>query len=89
MLEDLRAFEREPPEGAPGLLLISTGTPESNRAMDLEAPILLDGAFAAANAYGAPGTPSAVLIDADAKVASQVAVGADAVFELAGRTVEA
>jgi peroxiredoxin len=89
MLEDLRAYEGEPPEDAPRILLISTGTPESNRAMDLEAPILLDGAFATANAYGAPGTPSAVLLDADAKVASAVAVEADAVFELGGRAVEA
>jgi peroxiredoxin len=89
MLEDLRAFEQEPPEGAPGLLLISTGSVESNRAMEVDAPVLLDGAFAAANAYGAPGTPSAVLLDADAKIASPVAVGADAVFELAGRAVEA
>ncbi len=89
MLEDLRAFEREPPDGAPRMLLISTGSVDSNRAMDMEAPILLDGAFAAANAYGAPGTPSAVLLDADARVASPVAVGADAVFELGGRAVEA
>ena len=89
MLEDLRAFEREPPEGAPEMLLISTGSPESNRAMDLESPVVLDGAFAAANAYGSPGTPSAVLLDAEARVASPVAVGADAVFELAGRAVQA
>jgi peroxiredoxin len=89
MLEDLRAFEREPPEGAPRILLVSTGSVESNRAMELEAPILLDGAFAAANAYGAPGTPSAVLLDAEARVASPVAIGADAVFELAGRAVQA
>ena len=84
MLPDLRAFEQAPPAGAPKLLLISTGDPESNRQMGLESPILLDQSFAAGNAFGAEGTPSAVLIDADGRTASSVAVGADALFALLG-----
>jgi len=76
MLPDLRAFEEAPPSGAPSLLLISTDDPETNRAMGLNAPILLDGGFAAGTAFGAAGTPSAVLVDADGRIASPVAVGA-------------
>jgi hypothetical protein len=34
--------------------------------------------------FGVAGTPGAVLIDADGKVASRVALGADAVLQLAG-----
>jgi len=48
------------------------------------APILLDDEFAAGNAFGAAGTPSAVLVDKRGRVASSVAVGADAVLALAG-----
>jgi hypothetical protein len=35
-------------------------------------------------AFGASGTPSGVLVDAQGKVASDIAVGAPAVMELAG-----
>ncbi len=82
MLPDLKAVEQTPPAGAPKLLLISSGDAQANRAMGLSAPILLDQSFAAGNAFGAEGTPSAVLIDADGMTASAVAVGADAVFAL-------
>lgn len=87
-LEDLRAFEADPPDDATRMVLISTGSVETNAAMEVESPILLDGAFATANAYGAPGTPSAVRLDSEAKLASAVAVGADAVFGLAGRAIQ-
>jgi hypothetical protein len=43
----------------------------------------LDQQFATGRAFGASGTPSTVLIDAEGKVASEVAVGAPAVMELA------
>jgi hypothetical protein len=52
--------------------------------MGLTSPVLLDQNFAAGRAFGASGTPSAVLVDAEGKVASGVAVGAPAVLELAG-----
>jgi hypothetical protein len=44
---------------------------------------LLDAHLAAARAFGAPGTPSAVLIDEQGRVASELAVGAPAVIALA------
>jgi peroxiredoxin len=79
MLPDLRRWEADPPEGTPRLVLISGGTVEANRAMDLRAPVLLDEAFTVGRAFGAGGTP---LLDGDGKVASGVAVGADQVFAL-------
>jgi peroxiredoxin/uncharacterized membrane protein YphA (DoxX/SURF4 family)/thiol-disulfide isomerase/thioredoxin len=80
MLDALRELDAR----VPGLVLISTGTPAANREMGLQAPVLLDVEFAAGNAFGAMGTPSAVRIGADHRIASAVAVGADAVLALAG-----
>jgi thiol-disulfide isomerase/thioredoxin/uncharacterized membrane protein YphA (DoxX/SURF4 family) len=82
MLPDLKQFEEAPPADAPSLLLISTDDPETNRAMGLTAPILLDDSFAAGTAFGASGTPSAVLVDAEGRVASPIAVGAPEVLKL-------
>jgi peroxiredoxin len=86
MLDQLRAIDASSGEqdGAPALVVISTGEAEANRAMGLEAPILIDDSFAAGTAFGVAGTPSAVLVDGDGRVSSPIAVGADAVLALAG-----
>ncbi|MBA2278513.1 MAG: TlpA family protein disulfide reductase, partial [Chloroflexia bacterium] len=84
MLDDLKAWEAKRSKGAPKLLVVSTGTVEANRVMGLRSPVLLDEGFATGNAFGASGTPSAVLIDTRGRIASELAVGADAVFALAG-----
>jgi thiol-disulfide isomerase/thioredoxin/uncharacterized membrane protein YphA (DoxX/SURF4 family) len=83
MLDDIKAFEESPPEGAPRLLLISTGTREANVEMGLKSEIALDGSFAAGSAFGASGTPSAIRVGSDGKVASGLAVGAPGVMALA------
>jgi peroxiredoxin len=84
MLDDLKAWEARPPEGAPQLLIVSAGTAEANRAMGLRAPVLLDQGFTTGRAFGVLGTPSAVLVDAQGNIASQVAAGAPSVLALAG-----
>jgi methylamine dehydrogenase accessory protein MauD len=84
MLEDLRAWERERPMSAPTLVVISAGDTDVNRALGLHSLILLDQDGQLRRPYGIPGTPSAVLVDAQNKIASEVAVGADAVLALAG-----
>jgi peroxiredoxin len=84
MLPDLKEWESEAPESAPRLLVVSAGSEEANKEMELTSPVLLDQQFAAGRSFGAGGTPSAVLVDAEGKVASGVAVGAPAVMELAG-----
>ena len=82
MLDDLKEWESNPPEGAPKLLVVSAGTEEANQEMGLSSPIVLDQQFAVGHAFGAGGTPSAVLVDAEGKIASGLAVGANAVLEL-------
>jgi hypothetical protein len=65
------------------LLVVSTGSEEATRKMRLSSPVLLDAHLTAARAFGAPGTPSAVLIDEQGRVVSELAVGAPAVLALA------
>jgi hypothetical protein len=52
--------------------------------MGLSSPMVLDQEFAAGRAFGASGTPSAVLVDEQGKIASGVVVGASEVLKLAG-----
>jgi hypothetical protein len=84
MLPDLKEWESGAPKDAPRLVVVSTGSEEANKEMGLASPVLLDQQFAVGRAFGASGTPSAVLVDAEGKVASEVAVGAPGVLELAG-----
>jgi len=63
MLDDLKAWEANPPKGAPQLLVVSTSTVEVNRTQGLRAFIVLDQHFAAGRQFRATGTPMAVLID--------------------------
>jgi peroxiredoxin len=84
MLEDLKSWEADPPEGAPRLLIISSESTEENAKMALRSQVLLESSFQVGYMFGVTGTPSAVLIDAEGRVASAPAVGAEAVLDLAG-----
>ncbi len=84
MLDDLKKLETSPTPGAPRLLVVSSGTVEENLAMNLRSPVVLDVNFQAGSAFGATGTPMAVLLDAKGRIASEIAAGAQAVLALAG-----
>ncbi|HTV10865.1 MAG TPA: MauE/DoxX family redox-associated membrane protein [Acidimicrobiales bacterium] len=81
MLPELKALELAPPPGAPKVLVLSAGDPEEARQQGLRSTVLVDTGSAAAHALGAGGTPMAVLVEGG-RVASTVAAGAQAVFEL-------
>jgi peroxiredoxin len=84
MLADLQAWEAHPPKGAPRLLVVSTDSVESNQAMGLRSPVLLDkDGMSVGRLFGATGTPMAVLVDEAGKIASELAAGAPAVLALA------
>jgi hypothetical protein len=51
--------------------------------MRLQSPVVLDQTFTTGQAFGVSGTPSAVLVDAEGMIASEIAVGAQAVLALA------
>jgi peroxiredoxin len=85
MLDDLKAWEANAPADAPKLLVVSTDSVESNQAMGLRSPVLLDqDGMRVGRLFGATGTPMAVLVDAEGKIASEVAAGAPVVLALAG-----
>lgn len=87
MLDDLKAWEASRADASPRLLVVSTGSAETNRAMGLRSPVVLDAGFESARAFGTGGTPSAVLLDKDGRIASEVAVGSPAVLTLAAKPV--
>lgn len=84
MANDLKAWEGARPDDAPGIVLVSTGSIEANRDQGFSSIVLIDQAFQTGRAFGATGTPSAVLIDEEGRIASGVAVGAPKVLGLAG-----
>ena len=83
MADDLKAWEANPPAGALKLLIVSTGTVEANQALGLASPTVLDEGFKTGRAFGASGTPSAVLVDAQGRIASAVSVGGPNVLAMA------
>lgn len=87
MLEDLRKWDADPPAIAPRLVVVSSGTIEDGRAMGLRSSVVIDSGSLAATVFGAHGTPMGVLLDANCRMASEIAAGAQAVFALANSTM--
>ncbi len=83
MRDDLRAWEASANGVTPRLVVVSSGDEEGTRAEGFESLVLLDEGLAAGAAFGVNGTPMAVLLDSEGRIASPVAVGAEAVLELA------
>ncbi len=65
-------------------MVVSSGTQEANKEMGLSSPVVLDQQFAVGRSFGASGTPSAVPVDKEGKIASELAVVTPVVLELAG-----
>jgi thiol-disulfide isomerase/thioredoxin len=83
LLDTVKAWERERRPDGRRLLLVSTGSAEANRALGLRSPVLLDPARTVMRAFGAHGTPMAVLIDATGAIGSALAAGVAQVRALA------
>jgi peroxiredoxin/thiol-disulfide isomerase/thioredoxin len=81
MLPELLHWEKHRRNGR-RLILISGGTVEDNRKMGLNSPILIDAGFTAGRAFGASGTPSGILLDAEGRVSSKLGVGRDQVMAI-------
>jgi peroxiredoxin len=79
-------------ERRPHIVIVSTGEAEANRHLfnehEVTCPVLLQEKAEVAAAYKANGTPSGYLISADGKIASELAMGADALLALLDRKVE-
>jgi peroxiredoxin len=83
MAPDLAALSLDDPLP----VLISAGGAEANRRLieeyDIRCPVLLQPQNEVGDRYHVTGTPMGYLIDAEGKIASALAVGAEAVFALA------
>ena len=86
MLPTLQAWEANPPAGAPDLLVVLSATPNSKQIISFRSTTVIDREGEAARVVGANGTPMAVLIDSERRVASPVVAGADDVMDLANGT---
>lgn len=86
MHEELLAWEASRNGATPRLVVVSSGDEEQTRAEGFHSQVLLDTEFAAGEAFGTDGTPTAVLVGADGRIASGVVAGSDAVFALASRS---
>jgi peroxiredoxin len=74
------------PEEGPNVLLVSRGDPEEHQRLAQEhgwrCGVVLEDGWELAQAYGATGTPTGYLLDSKGRVASNLAVGADALLSL-------
>ena len=84
MHDDVLAWEASRPASAPRLVVVSAGAVEDVRAEGFASPVLLDPDWALSAALGADGTPMALLLDGDGRVASRPASGGAAALELLG-----
>lgn len=84
LLGDIRRWEATRSDDAPQLLVVSSESVAANRALGFRSAVALDESFATGRAFHAAGTPSAVLVDADGRIASVVAAGPAQVLALAG-----
>jgi thiol-disulfide isomerase/thioredoxin len=82
--EDLLAFEASAPANAPALVVVSSGRPADVKEEGFTSTVLLDPHWTVPAALGATGTPMAVLVSAEKRIASPVASGGHGVLELLG-----
>ena len=82
MHDDLLAWEAGADPDGPRLVVVSSGDAARTRSEGFRSTVLLDEQLAAGEALGMNGTPMAVLVGADGRIASEVVAGAGAVFAL-------
>lgn len=78
---DLRGWEERRNGTSPRLVVLSSGGREESAGEGFRSPVLLDGASSSSHAFGAGGTPTAVLVGGG-RVRSRVVVGAPGVWAL-------
>ncbi len=86
MLEDLRDWDKTKGADEPQLLLFSEGEAGNHQKMNLNSPILLDNEREVSTEFGMNGTPSAFLVNEEGKIVSEVAVGAEQIWTLLGKS---
>jgi peroxiredoxin/uncharacterized membrane protein YphA (DoxX/SURF4 family) len=92
MIPEVAAYGARASARDPQLVVVATGSAEENRRWveehGVECPVLLLGSTDLRNQYRIPGTPAGYLIDAEGRIASELAVGAEPLFALAAAEEE-
>lgn len=88
MLPELREWEEEAQFSQTNLLIVTSGTVDKNRALGRHSRVVLDNAFTIGQDHRVTGTSSAILLDAEGRVASPLVAGADAVLDLLYEQIE-
>lgn len=68
--------------GSVELVTVTSGTHDDAEKMTFADSVLLDQRFATGRLFGASGTPSAIKVGADGKIASKLAVGGPSIMEM-------
>ena len=85
MLGDLREWEQRRKPDEPELVILSAGDAARNKSLGFQSKVLLDDEKTLPNSLGMTGTPSAILIDENGKIVSEIAVGAENIWNLLGQ----
>jgi methylamine dehydrogenase accessory protein MauD len=89
MHEDLLGWEERPPDDAPALVVVSSGEADEVRAEGFRSPVVLDPDWTLSGRLGAEGTPMAVLVGRDRRIATPLVTGGEAILTLLGMEVAA
>ena len=82
MANDLVEWEKQAGENDPRPIIITSGSVDANREFGFASTVLLDPNGAAMALYGTTGTPTAIKVGADGKIASELRVGQPGVMSL-------
>lgn len=85
MKETIAEIENTHNGSAPNLIFFSDGNPAENRELGFKSPVVLDSRYEISKQIGMSGTPSAVLIDENGRIASGTATGEQKIWALIGR----
>jgi peroxiredoxin/uncharacterized membrane protein YphA (DoxX/SURF4 family) len=85
MMSDLKSWNDARGESDPQLLVFSDGSEDDHKEVELSAPIVLDPGYRTAEKLGMFGTPSAVVVDEQGRIASETGVGSANIWALIGR----
>ena len=85
---DVRAWEQERDAEAPALVVVSSGDRGRGAGRGLRRAGAPRSRVELAGAFGADGTPMAVLLDREGRIAGPLVTGAEAVIDLLGATRE-
>lgn len=85
MMKELKAWDAMKGKDEPSLVVFSDGDKVTLETYGLRSPVVLDEGHMTSAGFGMFGTPSAVLVNEEGRIASETATGAPNIWSLIGR----